>query len=101
LIKVGCCGYPTGMKKYQEVFSLVELNSTFYTYPKPQTVRKWREEAPRGFEFTVKAHQDISHKHRLQLDFSREPFEKMKEICHTLRSEVLLIQTPPPSDQTI
>ncbi|MEM2110257.1 MAG: DUF72 domain-containing protein [Candidatus Bathyarchaeia archaeon] len=93
MIKVGCCGYPVSVGKYQEAFRLVELNSTFYKYPKLQTVKKWREKAPRDFEFTVKAHQDISHKYKLKLELAREPIERMKEICRTLNAEILLIQT--------
>lgn len=94
MIKVGCCGYPVNRKKYQETFQLVEINRTFYGYPKPQTVIRWREEAPEAFEFTVKAHQDISHKYKLRLEQSLEPFRRMKEICRVLRASILLIQTP-------
>ena len=68
MIKVGCCGFPTSMKRYFENYSLVELNSTFYEYPKLETVAGWREKAPENFEFTVKAHQDISHKSKMKLD---------------------------------
>ena len=95
MIKVGCCGFPTGMKRYFENYSLVELNSTFYEYPKLETVEGWREKAPENFEFTVKAHQDISHKAKMRLDeTSRKAFETMKQICKTLKAEILLIQTP-------
>ncbi|MGQ9459682.1 MAG: DUF72 domain-containing protein [Candidatus Bathyarchaeaceae archaeon] len=94
MIKVGCCGYPTSMKKYQETFGLVELNTTFYSYPKVSTVVKWREKAPENFEFTVKAHQDISHKFKFKSEPSLKAFEQMKEICKALRARILLIQTP-------
>jgi uncharacterized protein YecE (DUF72 family) len=95
MIKVGCCGFPTSMKKYFEKFNLVELNNTFYQYPKEKTVEGWREKAPENFEFTVKAHQDISHKTKLKIDdISIQAFERMKQICKTLNSKILLIQTP-------
>jgi len=95
LIKVGCCGFPTSMKRYFENYRLVELNSTFYEYPKLETVEGWREKAPGDFEFTVKAHQDISHKAKMKLDETCiKAFEKMKEICRTLNAKILLIQTP-------
>jgi len=94
MIKVGCCGYPTSMKKYQENFHLVELNKTFYDYPKISTVVKWRENAPKGFEFTVKAHQDISHKFKLKAESSAFTFGQMKQICKLLEAKIMLIQTP-------
>jgi uncharacterized protein YecE (DUF72 family) len=65
MIRVGCCGFPTSTKKYFESFDLVELNRTFYHYPQEKTVEGWRKTAPENFEFTVKAHQDISHKARM------------------------------------
>ncbi|MEM1564206.1 MAG: DUF72 domain-containing protein [Candidatus Bathyarchaeia archaeon] len=95
MIKVGCCGFPTAMKRYFENYSLVELNSTFYEYPKLETVEGWRKKAPENFEFTVKAHQDISHKAKMRLnEASRKAFETMKQICKTLKAKILLIQTP-------
>lgn len=95
MIKVGCCGYPTSMGKYFETFRLVELNSTFYQYPRMSTVVGWREKAPSDFEFTVKAHQDISHKFKLKFgEPSSKVFGQMKEICKALRARILLIQTP-------
>ena len=94
MLKVGCCGYPVSMGRYQETFKVVELNSTFYKYPKPQTVKKWRETAPEDFEFTVKAHQDITHKHGMNLEQTHEPLAAMKTVCHLLDAKVLLFQTP-------
>jgi len=96
MLKVGCCGYPTSMKKYYESFSLVELNRTFYGYPQMSTVTGWREKAAADFEFTVKAHQAISHKYRFEIRPSIEAFEQMKQICKALGAHILLllIQTP-------
>jgi len=94
MIKIGCCGYPTSMKKYQENFHLVELNKTFYDYPEVSTVVKWRENAPKEFEFTVKAHQDISHKLKLKAESTASTFGHMKQICKLLEAKILLIQTP-------
>jgi len=94
VIKVGCCGYPTSMKRYHENFCVVELNKTFYEYPRVSTVLGWRKKAPKDFEFTVKAHQDISHKFKLKVEDSVEAFSKVKEVCRILEARVLLIQTP-------
>ncbi|MEM2521844.1 MAG: DUF72 domain-containing protein [Candidatus Bathyarchaeia archaeon] len=95
MIKVGCCGFPTSMKRYFEKYQLVELNSTFYEYPRPETVKGWREKASENSEFTVKAHQDISHKSKMRVDeTSLKSFETMKQICKTLKAKILLIQTP-------
>lgn len=83
------------MKRYFGNYGLVEVNSTFYEYPRLETVGGWRGKAPENFEFTVKAHQDISHKSKMKLDeLSLKAFEYMKQICKTLKAEILVIQTP-------
>lgn len=94
MIKVGCCGFPVSQTKYYETFKLVELNTTFYKYPSQRTAEGWRKRAPKDFEFTVKAHQDISHTYRLKINQAREPFNKVKQICRTLGARIILIQTP-------
>lgn len=94
MIKIGCCGYPVSQTKYYETFNLVELNSTFYKYPSLSTAKRWRSRAPESFEFTVKAHQDITHKYKLRIEHAIEPFEKIKQVCHVLEARVILIQTP-------
>jgi len=33
-VKVGCCGFPRGMKRYFSQFRLVEVQQTFYKPPK-------------------------------------------------------------------
>ena len=62
--KVGCCGFPVARKKYYEAFAVVEVQQTFYEPPRVETARRWREEAPPGFEFSMKAWQLITHEAR-------------------------------------
>ena len=62
LIRVGCCGFRSSRASYYEALDSVEVQHTFYQPPQVPTLRRWREEAPRGFEFTVKAWQLITHK---------------------------------------
>lgn len=49
------------MPLYFREFSVVEVQQTFYQPPKLATVKKWREQAPDDFEFTLKAWQLITH----------------------------------------
>ena len=46
---------------YAEHFDTVEVNSSFYGPPTPQTTRKWAERTPAGFEFCLKLHQQFTH----------------------------------------
>lgn len=115
-VKVGCCGFPVSMKKYFEVFNVVELQKTFYKLPKRETAARWREEAPESFEFVVKASQLITHppssptyrKAGLKIDESKKKnygffkptdevfkaYEETVEIVRILKGKLVLFQTP-------
>jgi uncharacterized protein YecE (DUF72 family) len=40
---------------YAERFDVVEVDSSYYAIPDPETVRRWASRTPAGFVFTVKA----------------------------------------------
>lgn len=61
LVKIGCCGFRSSRESYYELLSAVEVQHTFYQPPQVSTLKKWRKEAPAGFEFTLKAWQLITH----------------------------------------
>ncbi|MGH9372685.1 MAG: DUF72 domain-containing protein [Vicinamibacterales bacterium] len=46
---------------YAEHFDTVEVNSSFYRVPSIDSVRKWVERTPRGFEFSLKLYQKFTH----------------------------------------
>jgi uncharacterized protein YecE (DUF72 family) len=60
-IRVGTCGFCTRQRDYYHTFPVIELQQTFYQPPQLKTVQRWRQEAPPGFEFTLKAFQAITH----------------------------------------
>jgi len=115
IVKVGCCGFPTSMKKYFMMFKLVEVQKTFYEPPKTETLIKWRENAPEDFEFSVKAWQVLTHppssptwrKIKMLLkkkenygflkptDENFKAWEKTLEACKALKAKICVIQTPP------
>jgi len=96
---------------------MVELQSTFYMLPRQSTVERWRETAPPGFEFVVKAWQAITHPSssptwkRVGLALSKAEasrygylrptaenfgaFKRTLDVCDALRARVCLIQCPP------
>jgi uncharacterized protein YecE (DUF72 family) len=46
---------------YAQHFNTVEINMTFYRFPKPETLRGWLDKTPPGFSFTLKANRQITH----------------------------------------
>lgn len=114
--KVGCCGFGMGQPRYFRTFDLVEIQKTFYEPPQAKTARRWRDEAPKGFEFTVKAWQLITHEsrsptyRRLRTELSetqkkragafkrspivRHAWERTREIAGLLGADKVLFQCP-------
>ena len=104
-MKIGCAGWGYLPKKfvkpgesrlvaYARLFSVAEVNSTFYALPKTSTARAWRksvDEVNKTFEFTVKVPKLITHVSRFT-DFNT--WERIREIAKELRARVLLFQTP-------
>jgi uncharacterized protein YecE (DUF72 family) len=60
-LRVSCCGFRSSRAAYFGLLDSVEVQHTFYQPPQVQTLRRWREEAPAGFEFTLKAWQLVTH----------------------------------------
>lgn len=60
-VKIGCCGFRSSRGSYYSLLSAVEVQHTFYQPPQLSTLKRWREEAPPDFEFTLKAWQLITH----------------------------------------
>jgi len=61
MFRVGCCGFPVKRNIYYQNFPVVEVQQTFYQLPRITTGKRWKEEAPPNFEFTMKAWQLITH----------------------------------------
>lgn len=81
---------------YSKAFNFVEVNSTFYEIPPLKQVEKWRRMVPQDFQFTVRAHQTITHKNRLQpTPETLEDFQEIRKICEILKAEIIHFQTPP------
>lgn len=62
--------YPGGMDLrrrldvYRGAFRTVELNASFYRWPRVQTFEGWRDRLPDGFLMSVKAPRGLTHAKR-------------------------------------
>jgi uncharacterized protein YecE (DUF72 family) len=54
------------LARYVEVFDTVELNASFYRWPRDATFVGWRERLPDGVTMAVKVHRGLSHFRRLK-----------------------------------
>jgi uncharacterized protein YecE (DUF72 family) len=60
-------GLPTAQRLavYTGAFSTVELNASFYRWPRPAIFASWRNRLPQGFLMSVKAPRGLTHAKRL------------------------------------
>jgi uncharacterized protein YecE (DUF72 family) len=83
------------LARYVQEFTTVELNASFYRWPKDSTFEGWRQRLPEGFTMSVKAHRGLTHFRRLK---SPEPWVERFERCWRSlgdRREMLLVQLHP------
>lgn len=116
LIKVGCCGFPCSRAKYFDSFRVVELQQTFYEMPEVSLAKKWHDESPPDFEYTLKAWQLITHEpksptyKKLKVKIASEKeknygsfkpteevllaWQRTKEIADELKARIIVFQCP-------
>jgi len=110
-IHIGCSGwnyrhwrgafYPEGLRIkdwfafYAEQFDTVEINNSFYRLPKAETFDAWREQAPPGFRYAVKANRFLTQAKKLK--DCEEPVARMIAPTRHLEGKLgpILYQLPP------
>jgi uncharacterized protein YecE (DUF72 family) len=93
--------YPDGgspaarLQRYTQRFASVELNASFYRWPREAAFASWRRRLPEGFVMSVKAARGLTHAKRL---YAPEVWAQRFVSCwHELgdRRGVLLVQLAP------
>jgi uncharacterized protein YecE (DUF72 family) len=122
-MRIGLCGWTISVDRYFELFDTLEVQQTFYEPPSRVTMDRWREQAPAGFVFTIKAWQVITHRststtyRRLRSDINRDEagafrlnetvmsaWQKTRECARILRAKAILFQCPAsfkPTDENV
>jgi uncharacterized protein YecE (DUF72 family) len=80
---------------YVARFDTVEINATFYRWPRDSVFEGWRQRLPDGFRLTVKAARGLSHSRKL---LHPEPWIERIEAslrCLGGRLGLFLVQLPP------
>lgn len=83
------------LEYYASRFSTVEINNTFYRFPRSSLLEGWRDGTPGNFSFAVKANQGITHRGRLHEveELTRDFVERCKLLGDKLGP--ILFQLPP------
>jgi uncharacterized protein YecE (DUF72 family) len=80
---------------YCQHFDTVEINNTFYRLGTAPAYRGWREQAPRGFRYTLKCNRFITH--NLKLAHPEEALDRFFTLATEVRPHLgpVLYQLPP------
>ncbi|MDP9164642.1 MAG: DUF72 domain-containing protein [Actinomycetota bacterium] len=83
------------LARYVEVFDTVELNASFYRWPRDATFASWRNRLPEGFTMAVKVHRGLSHFRRLS--GPEEWIDRIRRCWDALgdRHEAIMVQLHP------
>lgn len=90
-------GLPSGrwLEHYAQEFDTVELNGSFYRWPREENFAAYRDRVPGRFRLTVKAPRGLTHARKLQR--ADEWIERIGRCWQVLggRAGILLLQLPP------
>lgn len=80
---------------YADAFGAVEINNSFYRWPAPTVFARWREQAPPGFRYAVKANRFLTQAKKLK--DCEEPIGRILAGVRELGGAMgpLLFQLPP------
>ncbi|MGY5850183.1 DUF72 domain-containing protein [Salegentibacter sp. F14] len=83
------------LQYYSGIFNTVEINSTFYRFPRDSTLIKWKETVPDAFKITLKGSRYITHMKKLHdVEQSLEKFYNAAYLLGDKKS-CILWQLPP------
>lgn len=93
--------YPEGLpasewlKYYAKHFNAIEINSSFYRWPRESTLKRWIRETPEGFRIVMKANREITHLKRFR-NVEGE-LKRLYKLADVLRNKLagILFQLPP------
>jgi uncharacterized protein YecE (DUF72 family) len=80
---------------YAQHFSTVEINMTFYRFPKPEMMKGWLDKTPPNFTFTLKANRQITHLKKIKGVKSQVKYFYILADSLKERLGCILFQLPP------
>jgi len=92
--------YPKKLKKsdwleyFSQHFNTVEVNSTFYRFPRENMLNSWYKKTPKDFLFTLKVNQIITH--RKKFNETQDLLNRFYNLSKNLGNKLgcLLFQIP-------
>lgn len=94
MITVGCAGFPVPATRYFRELLFVEVQETHLAMPGPGTVRRWRREAPAGFQFALLGPREIGQEGFREGKVIETALKSLVEIAHELDAKTAVFTAP-------
>ena len=95
MITVGCAGFPVPATRYFREFMFVEVQETHVALPGPGTIRRWRREAPEGFQFALLGPREVGQEGFPRRQGHRDGAEELSGVAEELEAKTAVFVAPP------
>lgn len=94
MITVGCAGFAVPATRYFKEYEFVEVQETHRAVPGPGTVRRWRREAPPGFEFALIGPRRIGVEGFKSTEINEDGLNMLEEVAEKLAAKLAVFVLP-------
>ena len=95
MITIGCAGFPVPATRYFKEFAFVEIQETLLAQPGTGTLRRWRREAPGGFEFALLAPREIGQEGFREGKVTEVALKNLSAVARELDAHTMVFVAPP------
>jgi uncharacterized protein YecE (DUF72 family) len=95
MITVGCAGFPVPATRYFREFMFVEVQETHVSQPGPGTIRRWRREAPNGFQFSLLGPREIGQEGFRDGKVIETALKSLAAVAEELEAKTAIFVAPP------
>jgi uncharacterized protein YecE (DUF72 family) len=94
MITVGCAGFAVPATRYFKEYDFVEVQETHRAIPGPGTIRRWRREAPEGFQFALVGPREIGQESFRSGKVVETALKTLDQVAAELASTVAVFLAP-------
>ena len=95
MITVGCAGFPVPATRYFREFMFVEVQETHVALPGPGTIRRWRREAPEGFQFALLGPREVGQEGFRDGKVVETALKMLSGVAKELEAQAAVFVAPP------
>lgn len=95
MMVVGCAGFAVPATRYFKEYLFVEVQETHLAVPGPGTLRRWRREAPKGFEFALLGPREIGQEGFRDGKVVETALRTLGEVAQELEARAAVFVAPP------